>query len=81
MGDIEINQEGFVLDLDDDFGNDFVLMVGADLFTRDQNVYRMAPPFSLSREALGAVTVAYAQTEDEEYRLRPEYLQRCCRRP
>jgi hypothetical protein len=39
MGDIEGNQEDFVLDLDDDFGNDFVLMVGADLFTRDQNVY------------------------------------------
>jgi hypothetical protein len=68
------NQENFVFDLDDDFGNDFVLMVGADLFLRDQNVYRMVLPFHLSQEALETVTVAYAKTEDKEYRLRPEYL-------
>jgi hypothetical protein len=63
-----------VLDLCNEDGEDFVMMVMMGFFAPTNQGYRMAIPFDLTAAKVKKAIVRYAETMDEEYMLYPEYL-------
>jgi hypothetical protein len=63
-----------VLDLYSEGGDDFVMMVTMGFFVPANQSYRMAIPLDLTAAKVRKAVLKYAQTEDEEYMLHPEYL-------
>jgi hypothetical protein len=64
----------FVLDVDSEDGQDFVMMVGMGFFVRKHQSYHMAIPSCLTAEKVRTAVLEYAKTQDDEYFLHPEYL-------
>jgi hypothetical protein len=63
-----------VLDLDSYDGEDFAMMVGMGFFVRTHQSYQMTIPPCLTAKKVRAAVIQYANTEDEEYMLHPEFL-------
>jgi hypothetical protein len=63
-----------VLDLCNEDGEDFVMMVMMGFFAPTKKGYRMAIPLDLTAAKVKKAIVRYAETEDEECVLHPEYL-------
>ena len=64
----------FVLDLDSEEGAAFVMMFTMGFFAATSLGYRMAIPSDLTVAKVKGATLKYAETEDEECTLHPEYL-------
>jgi hypothetical protein len=62
------------VDLDSETGEECVMMVRMGLFVPINERYRMNIPSDLSLSKVKGATLTYAETEDEEYALHPEYL-------
>ena len=63
-----------MLDLYSEDGEDFAMMVTMGFFVPITQRYRMAIPVRLTVEKVKKAILKYAETEDEEYVLHPEYL-------
>jgi hypothetical protein len=64
----------FVLDLDSEDGEDFVMMVAMGFFLPTAQRYKMALPAGLTAAAVRAAVLKYAKTEDEDFMLHPENI-------
>jgi hypothetical protein len=71
---LEEHRTTFVLDLHSEDGDDFAMMITMGFFAPYCGRYRMTIPFNLSVTKVKAAVLKYAQTEDKEYVLHPEYL-------
>jgi len=71
---LEEHRTTFVLDLHSEDGDDFAMMITMGFFAPYNERYRMTIPADLSVTRVKAAVLKYAQTEDEEYVLHPEYL-------
>ena len=67
----------FLLDLEDEQGEEFAMMAGMGFFVQCGHTWRMTIPPVLTQETLRGAILAYARTEDEEYVLHPEQLVAC----
>jgi hypothetical protein len=63
-----------VLDLNSEEGGDFVMMFAMGFFAPTSLGYLMAIPSDLTVAKVKGAILKYAETEDEEYALHPEYL-------
>jgi hypothetical protein len=63
-----------VLELYSEEGEDFAMMVTMGFFALTNQSYRMAVPLDLTVAKVKKAILKYAETEDEEYVLHPEYL-------
>jgi hypothetical protein len=64
----------FVIDIDSEEGEDLAMMFGMGFFVRTHQSYQMTLPSCLTAEKVRAAVVKYAETEDVEHVLHPEYL-------
>jgi hypothetical protein len=64
----------FLIELNSEDGDDFVMMAEMGFFARRNNLYQMTLPSSLTLEKVKAAIVTFAKTEDAEFALHPEYL-------
>jgi hypothetical protein len=64
----------FVLDLYSEEAADFAMMVTMGLFAPINEIYRMVIPLDLTVVKVKRGILKYAETEDKEYVLHPEYL-------
>ncbi len=64
----------FVIDIDSEQGEDLAMMFGMGFFVRKHQSYQMTLPSCLTAEKVRAAVIKYAETEDEECVLHPEYL-------
>jgi hypothetical protein len=64
----------FVLDLESEESGAFVMMFTMGFFATSNPGYRMAIPSDLTVAKVKGAALKYAETEDEEYVLHPEYL-------
>ena len=71
---LEEHRTTFVLDLHSEDGDDFAMMITMGFFAPYNERYRMTIPADLGVTRVKAAVLKYAQTEDEEYVLHPEYL-------
>jgi hypothetical protein len=64
----------FLIELDSIDGEDFAMMAEMGFFTHRNSSYQMTVPRLLTLEKVKAAIFKYAKTEDDEFRLHPEYL-------
>jgi hypothetical protein len=67
----------FVLDLQDELGEDFAMMAGMGFFVQSGPACRMTIPSHLSLDTLKDSILTFARTEDHEYILHPEQIITC----
>ena len=67
----------FVLDLDSEEGEQFVMMAGIGFFVQSGRICRMKIPSALTSETVKNAALAFARTEDDDYMLHPEQLVAC----
>lgn len=63
-----------LISLDSEEGDHFAIMASMGFFVPMDKHYKMAIPPNLTKAAVEAATIKYAETEDKEYMLHPEYL-------
>jgi hypothetical protein len=64
----------FVLDLNSEDGEDFVMMVAMGFFLPTAEGYQMTLPAGLTATTVRAAVLKYAKTEDEDFMLHPEHI-------
>jgi hypothetical protein len=64
----------FLIELNSEDGNDFAMMTEMGFFVHRNPSYQMTLPRFLTLEKVKAAIFRYAETEDDEYMLHPEYL-------
>jgi hypothetical protein len=64
----------FVLELDSEEGDHFAMMTEMGFYAHRNPSYQMTLPRFLTLEKVKAAIFRYAETEDDEYMLHPEYL-------
>lgn len=67
----------FVLDLENEEGEEFVMMAGMRFFVQSGRIWRMTIPTLLTLDTLKDSILTFARTEDHEYVLHPEQLVTC----
>ena len=68
------NLASFVINLNEDLVDEFVVMAEMGFFVRNGQSYQMQIPADLSLGKVKAAALTYAQTEDDEYNLHPELV-------
>ena len=74
---LEKNFASFIVHLtsgDEELVDEFVMMVEMGFFVLTGHRYQMAIPTRLNMERVKRAALKFAQTEDEDYYLHPEYL-------
>src|SRR5271169_2141868 len=72
--DLRAHLTSFVLTLENEEGDEFVMMAEMGFFVLSGYHYRMAIPSGLTLASVKAAALAYAATEDKELYLHPECL-------
>ena len=67
----------FVLDLENEQGEEFAMMAGMGFFVQCGHTWQMTIPPLLTQETLKGAILTFARTEDHEYALHPEQLVAC----
>ena len=63
-----------LLELDSEEGDHFAMMAEMGFFEKRNTLYQMTLPSMLTLEKVKAAIFMYAETEDDEFMLHPEYL-------
>ena len=71
---LEKKVASFVVDPNDTVGTEFVMMVEMGFFVLTGQRYQMVIPSRLTMEKVKRAAVKYAETDDTEFCLHPEYL-------
>jgi hypothetical protein len=71
---LNVYRTSLLLNLDSETGEECVMMIRMGLFAPFNERYRMSIPSGLNLSKVKEATLTYAETEDEEYALHPEYL-------
>ena len=71
---LEKKVASFVVDPNDTLGTEFVMMVEMGFFVLTGQRYQMVIPSRLTMEKVKRAAVKYAETDDTEFCLHPEYL-------
>jgi hypothetical protein len=64
----------FLLDMNREGIDEFVMMAGMGLFAQHEQRYRMAVPTEMTAEEVRTSIPSYAKTQDDQFELHPEYL-------
>ena len=64
----------FLIELNSEDGDDFVMMAEMGFFAHRNPSYQMTLPYLLTSEKVKAAIFRYAKAEDDEFMLHPEYL-------
>jgi hypothetical protein len=68
------HRTGFLLDMNREGIDEFVMMAGMGFFAQREQCYGMAVPTEMTEEIVRSAIIDYAKTRGDQFELHPEYL-------